>query len=433
MEITFTAEEKTHIQQEEQVSKDIAKIEEICDGSTLGLVMDYKLEKTVTTASGDTSDPTLISQANVLLEVLLPLPTELQGKDAYSVYRVHSSTGQEKDKQAQELKQGEANKNELGEYFTVNSDKTRLTLYVKCFSTYAIGYAESSGGSSDGGNPGGGSSASAYPPSIEQTEHGSVSASPKNPQQGNPVTITPTPDEGYTVDEVIVTDSTGKPVAVIPGDDGTYTFTQPAGKVTITVTFRQRTGASDCPRDDSCPMAAFSDTELGAWYHDGVHYCLENDLMVGTGKTTFEPDAVTTRGMIATILWRLEGSPMVSHPMDYDDVTLEDWYGEAVRWADSVDVVNGYGNGKFGPDDPITREQMAAMLWRYAESPNVDGSLSAFVDGAQTSDWAQSAMIWAVDQELINGVGHNELASYGQATRAQAATILMRFAQNMAQ
>lgn len=432
VEITFTAEEKTHIQQEEQVSKDIAKIEEISDGSTLGLVMDYKLEKTVTTASGDTSDPTLISQANVLLEVLLPLPTELQGKDAYSVYRVHSSTGQEEDKQAQELKQGEANKNELGEYFTVNSDKTRLTLYVKCFSTYAIGYAESSG-SSGGGNPGGGSSASAYPPSIEQTEHGSVSASPKNPQQGNPVTITPTPDEGYTVDEVIVTDSTGKPVAVIPNDDGTYTFTQPAGKVTITVTFRQRTGASDCPRDDSCPMAAFSDTELGAWYHDGVHYCLENDLMVGTGKTTFEPDAVTTRGMIATILWRLEGSPMVSHPMDYDDVTLEDWYGEAVRWADSVGVVNGYGNGKFGPNDPITREQMAAMLWRYAESPNVDGSLSAFVDGAQTSDWAQSAMIWAVDQELINGVGHNELASYGQATRAQAATILMRFAQNMAQ
>lgn len=426
VEITFTAEEKTHAQQEGQVGKDIAKIEEISDGSTLGLVIDYKLEKTVTTAAGVTSDPTLIPQANVLLEVLLPLPTELQGKGAYSVYRVHSSTGQEEDKEAQELKQGEANKNELGEYFTVNSDKTRLTLYVKCFSTYAIGYAESYG--SNGGNQGGGSSAPVYPPSIEQTEYGSVTTSPKNPETGDQVTITPTPDEGYTVDAVIVTDSTGKPVEVVPNDDGTYTFTQPDEKVTITVTFRRKTGTSDCPQDDSCPMAAFSDAELGAWYHDGVHYCLENNLMVGTGKTTFEPDAVTTRGMIVTILWRLEGSPIVDHPMDYDDVKLEDWYGKAVRWADSAGVVTGYGSGKFGPNDPITREQMAAMLWRYAGSPNVDGSLSSFVDGAQASDWAQSAMIWAVDQELITGVGHNQLESCGQATRAQAATLLMRFA-----
>lgn len=426
VEITFTAEEKTQAQQEEQIDKDIAKIEEISDNRTLGLVMDYKLEKTVTTAAGVTSNPTLIPQANVLLEVLLPLPIELQGKDTYSVYRVHSSTGQEEDKEAQELKQGESNKNELGEYFTVNSDKTRLTLYVKCFSTYAIGYAEFSG--SNGGNQGGGSSASVYPPSIEQTEHGTVTTSPKNPETGDQVTITPAPDEGYTVDEIIVTDSAGKPVVVIPNGDGTYTFTQPAGKVTITVTFEQMSDTSDCPRDDSCPMSAFSDTKLGAWYHDGVHYCLENDLMVGTGKTTFEPDAVTTRGMIVTILWRLEGSPIVNHSMDYDDVKLEDWYGKAVRWADNVGVVTGYGNGKFGPNDPITREQMAAMLWRYAGSPDVEGSLSSFVDGAQASGWAQSAMIWAVDQELITGVGHNQLASRGQATRAQAATLLMRFA-----
>lgn len=427
VEITFTAEEKPHAQQEAQIGKDITKIEEISNGSTLGLVMDYKLEKTVTTAAGVTSESTLIPQANVLLEVLLPLPTELQGKDTYSVYRVHSSTGQERDKEAQELKQGEANKNELGEYFTVNSDKTRLTLYVKCFSTYVIGYAESSG-SSGGSNPGGGSSAPTYPPSIEQTEHGSVTTSPKNPETGDQVTITPAPDEGYTVGEVIVTDSTGKPVAVIPNDDGTYTFTQPIGKVTITVTFQQMTGTSDCPRDDSCPVAAFSDTELKAWYHDGVHYCLENNLMVGTGKTTFEPHTVTTRGMIVTILWRLEGSPIVKRPMDYDDVNLEDWYGKAVRWADSAGVVTGYGNGKFGPNDPITREQMAVMLWRYAGSPKVDGNLFSFVDGAQVSDWAQSAMIWAVEQGLIAGVGNDRLEPGGQATRAQAATILMRFA-----
>lgn len=426
VEITFTAEEKTHIQSEEQVANDIAQISKISDGSILGLVMDYKLGKTVTTADGVTGDPTLIPQANVLLEVLLPLPTELQGKDIYSVYRVHSRTGKEEDKEAQELKQGEANKNELGEYFIVNRDKTRLTLYVKCFSTYAIGYADSS--ESNGGSQGGGSSAPVYPPNIEETEHGSVASSSRNPEKGDQVTITPIPDEGYTVDEVIVTDSAGKPVEVIPNDDGTYTFTQPIGEVTITVTFRQMVGTSDCPRDDNCPMAAFSDAELGAWYHDGVHYCLENSLMVGTGKTTFEPDAATTRGMIVTILWRLEGSPMVNHPILFDDVDPEDWYGKAVGWADSIGVITGYGNGKFGPHDPITREQMAAILWRYAGSPHVKGSLSSFVDETQTSHWAQPSMIWAVDQELITGVNHNQLAPQGSATRAQVATILMRFA-----
>ncbi len=429
VEITFTAEEKTHAQQEEQVRKDIAKIEEISNGNTLSLVMDYKLKKTVTTAAGVTGNPTQIPQSNVLLEVLLPLPTELQGKNAYVVYRVHSSTGQEDDKEAQELKQGEANKNELGEYFTVNSDKNRLTLYVRCFSTYAIGYEESSGSNSS--SQGGGSSASVYPPNIEQTEHGSVTASPENPEKGDQVTITPTPDEGYTVDEVIVTDSAGKPVAAIPNDDGTYTFTQPTGEVTITVIFRQMTAISDCSRDERCPMAAFSDTELEAWYHDGVHYCLENGLMLGTDKTIFEPDAATTRGMIVTILWRLAGSPMVNYPMDYEDVSLEDWYGKAVCWADSTGVITGYGNGKFGPDDPITREQMAAMLWRYAGNPKAEGSLSSFVDGAQTSHWAQPSMLWAVDQGLITGIGHSQLVPQGQATRAQAATILMRFAENL--
>ena len=152
--------------------------------------------------------------------------------------------------------------------------------------------------------------------------------------------------------------------------------------------------------------------------------------MAGTSETTFAPDTATTRGMIVTILWRLEGSPIADDPMDYDDVNLEDWYGEAVRWADRTGIVTGYGDGKFGPDDPITREQMAAMLWRYAGSPDVEGSLSRFVDGEQTSDWAQPAMIWAVDQGLIAGVGDNQLDPGGQATRGQAAAILMRFAEN---
>ena len=179
-------------------------------------------------------------------------------------------------------------------------------------------------------------------------------------------------------------------------------------------------------------MAAFTDLSRDAWYHNGVHYCLENGLMAGTGETVFSPNHSTTRGMIATILWRMEGSPIEDGPMDYSDVKPGDWYGQAVVWADSAGVVAGYGNGKFGPDDSITREQMAVMLWRYAGSPDADGSLSSFEDGDQTSDWAQRAMIWAVDQGLITGTGNNLLDPQGLATRAQAATTLMQLAEEMA-
>lgn len=419
VEITFTAEEK----QKTEVSADLQKIQAVSGGRDLALVMDYKLDKAIFHPDGTLAASQPIPQSNVLLEVLLPLPTELQGKNSYSVYRVHGST-------AQELTMTPSA--DLGEYFTVSRDKTSLTLYVKCFSTYAIGYAESSG-NHGGGSSGGGTFTPVYPPSIEEPEHGSVTISPKKTGKGEQVTITPTPDDGYAVDTVIVADSNGKEVAVTPNGDGTYTFVQPSGKVTITVTFRQLASVSGCPRDDSCPMAPFTDADRNAWYHDGIHSCVEHGLMRGTSQTTFAPNIPITRGMIVTILWRLESSPIVDSPLDYDDVKPEDWCGEAVRWADSAGVATGYGNGKFGPNAPITREQMAAMLWRYAGSPKADGSLASFTDRAQTSSWAQPAMIWAVEQGLIAGVSSDRLEPKGQATRAQAATILTRFAQNIAQ
>lgn len=428
VEFTFTADEKQR--DDSTISSDMDKIAEKKDDTvTVGLVMDYKLEKEVFDADGQKIDSAskTITQSNVLLEILLPLPAELQGKADYAVYRVHNNV-------AEAMK---ANPGSGEEGFKV--EDSYITIYAQKFSTYAIGYSETPLTSDDddtpigGGSSSGGGSTPTYSPGIVQPEHGTVTVSPKNPQKGDKVTITTTPEDGYTVDTVKVTDTNGKIVEVTPNDDGTYTFVQPSGKVTITVTFRQMTDTSDCPRDESCPMAPFTDADRSAWYHDGIHYCVEHGLMVGTGKTTFSPNNTTTRGMIVTILWRQEGSPLVSTSLDYDDVKPEDWYGEAVRWADSAGVVTGYGNGKFGPNDPITREQMAAMLWRYAGSPKANGSLSSFADGAQTSSWAQPAMIWAVEQGLIAGVGNDRLKPGGQATRAQAATILMRFAQDVAQ
>ena len=422
VEITFTAEEK----QETEVSEDLQIIQAVSGDRNLALVMDCKLEKEVFDATGKKIDGAskTITQSNVLLEILLPLPAQLQGKADYAVYRAHDNVAEEMN----------VNPGSNEEGFKVEG--SYITIYAQKFSTYVIGYTEFSGNSHNNnqtGSGGGGSSTPAYSPSIVQPEHGAVTVSPKKPQRGDKVTITATPEKGFTVEEVIVTGPDGKPIAVTPNDDGTYAFTQPSGNVTIAVTFRQLTSVSDCPRDESCPLAPFADADRNAWYHDGVHYCVEKGLMLGTSKTAFSPNTTITRGMIVTILWRLEGSPIVSHLMDYSDVKPEDWCGEAVRWATSTGVATGYGNGTFGPNDPITREQMAAMLWRYAGSPRADGSLLSFADRAQTSDWAQPAMIWAVKQGLIAGVSHDWLNPRGKATRAQAATILMRFAENMAQ
>ena len=317
-------------------------------------------------------------------------------------------------------------------------DGSYMIIYTKKFSTYAIGYTESGGNNNDNGNDsdnnnqtggggGGGSSTPTYPPSIVPPEHGTVTVSPKNPQKGDKVTIAPTPEEGYAVDTVAVTDANGKIVEVTPNDDGTYTFIQPTGKVTITVTFRPITTPTDCPRDESCPMAPFLDADRTAWYHDGVHYCLETGLMVGTSPTTFAPEQVTSRAMVATILWRLAGSPAADGTIHFADVPQDTWYTEAVHWAASAGVVTGYSTEKFGPNDPITREQLAAMLWRYAGEPVSSASLDAYGDAASVSSYAQQSMAWAVENGLIQGITENTLRPRGQTTKAQASTILQRF------
>lgn len=414
VELTFTVDE----QQENQVGAETVKDLQSVGGSNLSLFLECTLEKEVYDSNNQKVEAAsgTITQSSVLLEVRLPLPAELQDRYGYTVSRIHGGV-------AQTVPQGESSKNDDGEYFTVSQDKTVIILHVRNFSTYAVGYrnAPSSGGAT-----------TTYPPELDESENGSFTLSPSRPAKGQTVTISPKPDEGFRVESITIIDRNGNEVTVTPNADGTYTFIQPNGSVTITVTFREHTSVTECPRDESCPMAAFTDLSRDAWYHNGVHYCLENGLMAGTGETVFSPNHSTTRGMIATILWRMEGSPIEDGPMDYSDVKPGDWYGQAVVWADSAGVVAGYGNGKFGPDDSITREQMAVMLWRYAGSPDADGSLSSFEDGDQTSDWAQRAMIWAVDQGLITGTGNNLLDPQGLATRAQAATTLMQLAEEMA-
>ena len=178
----------------------------------------------------------------------------------------------------------------------------------------------------------------------------------------------------------------------------------------------------------------FTDVPEGAWYEDAAAYVYKHGLMAGTSATTFAPDATTSRSMIATILWRMAGSPVVNYAMDYTDVAQGQWYSEAIRWAASEGIVGGYGNGLFGTNDPITREQFAAMLYRFAQEQGYDVSIGentnilSYTDVADLSEYAISAMQWAVGAGIINGTGDGStLTPQGEATRAQAATVLMRF------
>ena len=191
-----------------------------------------------------------------------------------------------------------------------------------------------------------------------------------------------------------------------------------------------------CAKDASCPIGAFGDLTAAAWYHDGVHYCLENGLMRGVSGGKFLPDGSTTRAQLVTILWRLEGSPKTTGAVRFGDTAGGAWYTEAVRWAAGCGVVKGYDNGCFGPNDAVTREQMAAILYRYAQhkgydvSAGEDTNILSFDDALTVSEYAIPAMQWACGSGMVNGIaqkGGMLLAPRDTTTRAQTATLLTRF------
>ena len=199
---------------------------------------------------------------------------------------------------------------------------------------------------------------------------------------------------------ISVTDKDGNPVEVTRNPDGSYTFTQPEGAVTITFT-----------PDSGQP---FTDAADGAWYYDAVSYVYANGLMDGVSETTFEPNANMTRAMVWAILARIDG----------ETVTGTNWLETARTWA----MANGVSDGE-NANGYVTREQLATMLWRYAGEPASNYSLGAYTDADSVSSWAEPAMRWAVENGIITGVTESTLVPQGTATRAQCAAMLMRFAE----
>ena len=177
--------------------------------------------------------------------------------------------------------------------------------------------------------------------------------------------------------------------------------------------------------------APFTDVADDAWYKEAVDYVYANGLMSGTSATTFAPNMLLSRAMIAQVVHNLEDNPAAAEQGVFTDVAAGAWYANAVDWAAGEEIVSGYGNGKFGPEDNITREQMALILYGYAQYKGYDvsasGELSSFTDGASTSSWAAEAVQWAVGSGLLSGKGGGVLDPQGTATRAEVASILMRF------
>lgn len=351
-------------------SEEIKK--QLSDKTNVGLRLELDVHKTVT-PNGGNSTVTRIENTDVLLETIIRLPAALQGKDSYTVYRLHGAA-------VQELT---AKRNTDGEYIEVSPDRTAITIHAKLYSEYVIAYQERGETGGNGGNTGG------------------TGGNTGNDNGGGHDDR----DDGYTP-------------PIVPAQPETHT------------------GYRACRRDDACPIWPFADAAPTAWYHDGVHYCLENGLMRGASGGKFLPDGSTTRAQLVTILWRLEGSPAPVSTADFSDVADGAWYAGAVRWAADSGVVKGYDNGCFGPNDAVTREQMAAILYRYAQhkgydvSAGKDTNILSFNDAFAVSEYAIPAMQWACGSGMVRGIaqkGGMLLAPMDTTTRAQTATLLMRF------
>lgn len=278
--------------------------------------------------------------------------------------------------------------------------------------TYDCTYTRpSSGGSSSG--------STAYAVNVNAATNGAVAADKKTASKGTTVTVTASPSKGYVVDAVKVVDKDGKDVAVTE-KDGKYVFTMPGSAVTVTGTFKAETPA---------PVALpFTDVKSGNWFYDAVKYAYAQGLMTGTSATTFAPNGTMNRAMIVTVLYRLEKSPAVTGASKFTDVPAGQWYSDAVAWAAANKIVNGYDETTFGPMNAVTREQMAAILFRYEqvkglENVTLEENLNRFPDQNKISAYAIPALQWAVGQKIINGNADGTLDPTGTATRAQVAQI----------
>lgn len=288
--------------------------------------------------------------------------------------------------------------------------------------TYEFTYTKPSSSSSGGSSSG----KTTYKVTTSAVNNGGVNASPSNAEKGATITITLSPDKGYKLDKLTVTDGSGKTVSTVKKSDTVYTFTMPASAVKVGVSYVKAT--------ETPSKTKFNDVSANDWFASAVDYVTGKGMMNGTADNTFSPKANTTRGMVVTVLYRLEHQPSTS-AASFTDVASGAYYANAVAWANANGIVSGYGSGKFGPNDKVTREQLAAILYRYAQYKKYDvsgaKSLDGYTDAQSVSSYAVPALQWANAAGVVTGKSGNKLDPKGNATRAEVAAMLMRFCENV--
>lgn len=291
--------------------------------------------------------------------------------------------------------------------------------------TYEFTYTKPSSGSSSGGSSSG---KTTYKVTTSAVNNGGVNASPSSAEKGAAITITLSPDKGYKLDKLTVTDGSGKTVSTVKKSDTVYTFTMPASAVKVGVSYVK---ATETPSETK-----FNDVSANDWFASAVDYVTGKGMMNGTADNTFSPKANTTRGMVVTVLYRLENQPSTS-AASFTDVASGAYYANAVAWANANGIVSGYGSGKFGPNDKVTREQLAAILYRYAQykkydvSVGEDTNILSYDDAQSISSYAIPAIQWACGAGVVTGKSGSKLDPKGNATRAEVAAMLMRFCENV--
>ena len=348
------------------------------------------------------------------VDVVLPYPNGTDSKDTFQIVHMLTKTGSE------------------GKIENVPHTKETdgLRFHVTRLSPFGVSWTKYTAPTTGGGGGGGGGAVAptTYDIVIPSALANTVKADKTKAAAGDTVTLT-TAGEGT----LTVTDANGKSVALTDLGSGKYTFKMPSAKVSVGF---KTTADQPCDGGKDCPSAPFTDVDTAKWYHLSIDYVLTHKMMNGVSSRAFAPNANLTRGMLVQILYNLEGKPKGT-AANFSDVQADAWYAEAVGWAASSKVVTGYADGTFRPNAAVTREQAAAILYRYAQSKGIDVSVGentnilSYVDVQQASEYAIPALQWAVGAGVLNGKNGGRLAPTGTATRAEIAAIMQRWCENI--
>ena len=395
---------------------DKTSIEAVAPDKTLEY-LDIKVTKTVVDAASATTTTAITTTAN-MMEIIIPY--DMTGKSNITVYRNHNGSATAFTQLNTLPGSGAVD----GTYY-LDTANHLIYVYTQKFSTYAIGYntqsggGSGSGGSSSGGgsssSSGGSSSGNSSTISTPSAKNGTVSVSPKSASKGTTVTVTVTPDKGYVLETLTVTDASGKKLDLKNLGSGKYSFTMPASKVEVKATFME----------DNTMLNYFVDVPASAYYYDAVLWAAEQGITGGTDATHFSPDGVCTRAQAVTFLWRAAGSPAPSATaMPFTDVAADSYYYNAVLWAMENGITVGTSSTTFSPNLNCSRAQIVTFLWRSEKSPAA-GSVNPFTDVSADAYYAD-AVLWAVKESVTNGTSSATFSPDADCTRAQIVTFIWR-------